>query len=45
MIFSLKTPKKNKESSAKLKDRLKDYDLKYVCTGHSGMHPYSEKDF
>ena len=37
--------KKNKESLVKLRDRLKDYDLKYVCTGHSGIHPYSEKIF
>ncbi len=37
--------KKNKESLVKLRDRLKDYDLKYVCTGHSGIHPYSAKIF
>ncbi len=43
--FFTQNPKKNKESLIKLRDRLKDYDLKYVCTGHSGRHPYSEKIF
>ena len=43
--FFTQDSKKNKESLVRLRDRLKDYDLKYVCTGHSRIHPYSEKIF
>ena len=43
--FFTQDQKKNKESLVKLRDRLKDYNLEYVCTGHSGIHPYSEKIF
>ena len=38
-------PQKNKESLRKLKQVLEGRPLKYVCTGHSGMHPYSQTIF
>lgn len=44
-IFSLKIPPRNKKSLAALKEKLKGYSLEYVCTGHSGMHPYSDHIF
>lgn len=43
--FFTQDPRKNKESLVKLRDILKDYKIKYVCTGHSGIHTYSEKIF
>ena len=43
--FFTQNPSENKKSLQKLKYKLKDYKLKYVCTGHSGIHPYSEKIF
>ena len=43
--FFTQDPKKNKDSLIKLRDKLKDYNLEYVCTGHSGIHPYSAKIF
>lgn len=43
--FFTQDPRKNKRSLKKLKDKLKNYQIKYVCTGHSGIHPYSEKIF
>lgn len=43
--FFTQDPRRNKESLINLKEKLKDYDLKYICTGHSGMHQFSEKIF
>lgn len=43
--FFTQDPKKNKESLIKLREKLKNYKLKYICTGHSGVHPYSDKVF
>lgn len=38
-------PAKNKESLLRLQEKLAGRALTYVCTGHSGIHPYSEKIF
>lgn len=43
--FFTQNPSRNKESLHKLKNKLKGRKLLYVCTGHSGMHAYSEKIF
>lgn len=43
--FFTQNPMKNKESLIKFREKLKNYKLKYICTGHSGVHPYSDKVF
>lgn len=43
-FFTQDSPR-NKKSLAELKEKLKGYSLEYVCTGHSGIHPYSETIF
>lgn len=43
--FFTQNPSRNKESLCKLKRKLEGHKLLYVCTGHSGMHAYSEKIF
>ena len=44
-FFFTQNPIKNKESLRKLKHKLDGRKLLYVCTGHSGIHAYSEKVF
>lgn len=43
--FFTQNPCRNKESLRNLKHKLKGRKLLYVCTGHSGIHVYSEKVF
>lgn len=43
--FFTQNPHRNKESLRKLKHKLEGRKLLYVCTGHSGMHAYSEQTF
>lgn len=43
--FFTQNPAKNKESLLRLQEKLAGRALTYVCTGHSGIHPYSEKIF
>ncbi|MDY6072738.1 MAG: methyltransferase domain-containing protein [Eubacteriales bacterium] len=43
--FFTQNPKRNKESLLKLKKLLENRKLLYICTGHSGIHDYSEKIF
>lgn len=43
--FFTQDPEKNKESLIKLKKHLEGRRLLYVCTGHSGIHKYSDKIF
>ena len=43
--FFTQNPSRNKESLRKLKYKLEWRKLLYVCTGHSGIHAYSEKVF
>lgn len=43
--FFTQDPRQNKKSLQKLKEYLDGRKLLYVCTGHSGFHPYSEKTF
>nr|WP_197680929.1 MBL fold metallo-hydrolase [Ndongobacter massiliensis] len=44
LIFT-QNPSRNKESLRSLKYKLEGRTLLYVCTGHSGIHAYSEKVF
>lgn len=43
--FFTQNPSKNKESLLNLKHNLEGRKLSYVCTGHRGIHAYSEKVF
>jgi glyoxylase-like metal-dependent hydrolase (beta-lactamase superfamily II) len=43
--FFTQNPKKNKESLQKLKEAVSDRNIKYVCTGHSGIYPFEPSIF
>jgi glyoxylase-like metal-dependent hydrolase (beta-lactamase superfamily II) len=43
--FFTQNPVKNKESLKKLKDAVSGRGIKYVCTGHSGIYPFSPSVF
>jgi glyoxylase-like metal-dependent hydrolase (beta-lactamase superfamily II) len=43
--FFTQNPKRNKQSLQVLKKMVSNRELKYVCTGHSGMHPFSPAVF
>lgn len=43
--FFTQNPALNKKSLKRLKDIIEGSDVKWICTGHSGMHPIDEKTF
>jgi glyoxylase-like metal-dependent hydrolase (beta-lactamase superfamily II) len=43
--FFTQNPELNKKSLRRLKTIIENSPVEYVCTGHSGMHKYSDKIF